>query len=111
MCADDDGVLLLAGDGGDQGRLVEAGVFELLHGDGWVGGSDGLYFLEEPGGCVDAGSGLVVAGVKARQVSFMVYMFGRETYSEKVLSQDLGPSVLLFAIRGLASSLCSAPCG
>lgn len=65
MCADDDSVLLLAGDGGDEGRLVEAGVFELLHSDGWVGGSDGLDFLEEPGGCFDAGGGLVVTGVKA----------------------------------------------
>lgn len=69
MCADDDGILLLAGDGGDERRLVKARVFELLHGDGRVGGSDGLGFLEEPCGCVDASGRLVVTGIKAKQVS------------------------------------------
>lgn len=68
MCTDNDGILSLAGDGGDQGGLVEARVLELLHGDGCVGGSNGLDFVEEPVGGFDAGGGLVVASIKANRL-------------------------------------------
>lgn len=61
--ADDDEVLVLAGDAGDDGGLVEASVLELLDGDGGVGGANLGDLLEEPGGGLGAGLGLAVTAL------------------------------------------------
>lgn len=89
VSANDDGLVGLAGDGGDD-RVLLPGMGEALGEDGGVGSSlldDAVDLLEDPVGGLQAVRGLVVSGVEAGQLL------------------EVGPHVLLVEILGERNDL------